>query len=52
MKNKLQYVKKFKFLEYFQVFLLLKIIFSYFIKINEYLIVFTRYIKNKNVYFF
>ena len=42
--------KKF-FLQYFLVLLLLKTIFSYFIKINKFLIVFTRYIKNKNVYF-
>ena len=44
--------KKIKFLQNFQVLLLLKTVFSYFIKINKFLIVFTRYIKKKNVYFF
>ena len=38
------------FLQYFLVLLLLKTSFSYFIKINILSIVFTRYIKKKNVY--
>ena len=52
MKNKLYYLKKKKSLQYSLVLQLLKPISSYFIKINKFLIVFTRYIKNKKVYFF